>query len=485
LSQTVSPRLLDNKRGFPANVVGLISASGAAVSGVAAFLWYSGGGRPYRGILRGDPSEGGVEQRSAMVVVAVFIAFSEGFSATTIFAFCSKMTEELMGSAATIGYHAGLLYTANYAGMLLSTYPWARASDMKGRRFCLLIGTFSCTMCNLLATMVHEYWMMVTLRFICGLLNANNTVVRTSLREVFSHDCADDTKAFSYVSVSYAASSLLGPWLGGVMYGQGFLMTWSGQTPWALPLCIVTLLNAICFLAVLVLQPETAFLAPESQSPKTTSLLKDKRFLLVLLTAWGHSYVFTGWETVYPTFAGVSGASGGEEWSPARVGGTFLAGGIALIAYNLWMYPWLVSKFTVVRVWIWSWMPPLVMLAVFPRVLTHLMAEHVDPEGVGVLSLNYSAQVVISVCMGSGFTSIQLIMNRHVASLSDGPAQLASAIGSLATAQALARALSPATCGALFSASFNVSFLSQAAAFDLLALTAGCLTALSAALLWV
>jgi diphthamide biosynthesis protein 2 len=325
---------------------------------------------------------------------------------------------------------------------------------------------------------------MLALRFICGLLNANNTVVRISLREAFSHDRADDTKAFSYVSVSYAASSLLGPWLGGVMYGQGFLITWSGQTPWALPLCLVTLLNITCFLAVLVLQPETAFLAQESPSKNTTSLLKDKRFLFVLFAAWGHSFVFTGWETVYPTFAGVSGASWGEEWAPARVGGTFLAGGIALITYNLWLYPWLASTFTVVRVWIWSWMPPLVVLAVFPRVLTHLMTEHVDPTGVGVTSLNYCAQVVISVGLGSGFTTIQLIMNRHVATLPDGPAQLASAVGALASAQALARALSPAGCGALFSASFQVSFLSRAAAFDLLALTGGCLSALSAALLW-
>merc|ERR1719284_1023398 len=136
-----------------------------------------------------------------------------------------------------IGYFTGLIYTAKYTGMLLMAYPWARLSDRMGRRPSLLLSTFSCMICNLLMAFTDDYWMMVALRMVCGLLNANNSLSRTSLREAFSRNNRDDTQAFSSVSTSYAVSSLLGPSLGGLLYGKVF------RTSWTLPWLLVTGMN--------------------------------------------------------------------------------------------------------------------------------------------------------------------------------------------------------------------------------------------------
>jgi len=203
-------------------------------------------------------------------------------------------------------------------------------------------------------------------------------------------------------------------------------------------------------------------------------LLKDRRFIMVLFMAWGHSYVFTGWETVYPTFAELPVDSWGEGWSTAHVGVTFLAGGIALAVYNLCLFSWMVSKLTAIRLWIWSWILPLIPLLVLPRLLMYLVAQNVDTNSVFVTLLNYGSQVVLSVCLGSGFTSIQLIVNEYVASLPDGRNQLASVNGGLASAQAFARAVSPAITGGLLSAGFHVAALSPATTFDHLAVLGAC-----------
>jgi hypothetical protein len=134
----------------------------------------------------------------------------------------------------------------------------------------------------------------------------------------------------------------------------------------------------------------------------------------------------------------------------------------------------MVSKFTVLRLWIWSWIMPLIAIAVLPRLLMYLVALHVDTNSVFVALLNYGSQVILSVFLGSGFTSIQLIVNDYVTSLPDGRNQLASANGGLASVQALARAVTPSITGGLLSAGFHVSALSPATAFDHLAVLGGC-----------
>jgi len=426
----------------PVVILGPAAALGAAVVAAAALSCHAVRRGPHcEQEGRQESLEVGPGECSAVAWVCACVAFNEGFAATAIFAFCAKMTEELRGSPLAIGYYSGLLYTANYTGMLLMAYPWARFSDKVGRRPCLLVSTLSCMICNLLIALTENYWSMVVLRLICGLLNANNSFSKTSLREAFYRNNLDDTPAFSYVSTSYAVSSLLGPSLGGLLYGQVLSVTLPWQASWTLPWFLVAGLNFGCFLVVVCLQPETFFDMGVAEPRSETYLFKDRRFIMVLFMAWAHSYVFTGWETIYPTFAELPASSLGEGWSTARVGVTFLVGGVALGVYNILVFSWMVSNFTVVRLWIWPWVLPLMPLAVFPRLVMYSVAQqHVDSSAVLVALLNYGSQVVLSVCLGSGFTSIQLIANAYVASLPDGRSQLASANGGLASVQALARA---------------------------------------------
>merc|ERR1712232_1045618 len=103
-----------------------------------------------------------------------------------------------------VGYYSGLLYTANYIGMLLTSYPWAMFSDRIGRRPVLLVSAISCLLLKLSMVFTRDYWTMVALRFTSGMMNASNSVFRTSMREAFRRHSVNDSHAFAYVSASYA-----------------------------------------------------------------------------------------------------------------------------------------------------------------------------------------------------------------------------------------------------------------------------------------
>jgi len=420
-----------------------------------------------------ESSEAAAQDLTTIVHVTGLVAFTEGIAATAIFAFCATMTEEMRGSSQNVGFYSGLLYTAYYTGKLLMQYPLMVLSDHVGRRPVLLLGMFSSIVFNLSMAFISEYWLMVAVRFLYGCFNANNAVSRTSLREAFNHRDADDKQAFSCVSSWYAVSSLLGPSLGGVLYGKELAIDWTWLS-WTLPWVLIALLYLVCFLGVLSLHSETAFL-PEREKPGsprpqgTTNLSTDRGFLLVMVMAWGHSYVFAGWETIYSTLAELDASELGEDWSTTQVGVNFLVGGIALVTYNQLVYTWLASAVTVRRLWVWSWALPIVVLMVFPRLVTYLMSQGANADGVGVAVVNYGSQIVISVLLGSGFTSINLIVNDYVATLPDHRKQLASANGALAALQALAMAVSPTVTGALYSLSFSTSFLSRSTTYDHLA----------------
>jgi len=202
-------------------------------------------------------------------------------------------------------------------------------------------------------------------------------------------------------------------------------------------------------------EPQAGWASP--QKPRCTGgaatppLLRSRRFLLLLAMGGGHSYVFTGWELVYPLLARLQPCMGGEAWSTSEVGLTFLMGSLGLMCYSLLLYPRLAKRIPVLRLWVWQWALPLLVLPAFPRALGCLISAGVPSRSLAVQLLNYCTQLVLSVLLGSEFISIQLLLNGYVAGEPDAKGTLALANSYLVSVQALVRALSPMFTGALFS----------------------------------
>merc|ERR1712032_8110 len=118
------------------------------------------------------------------------------------------------------------------------------------------------------------------------------------------------------------------------------------------------------------------------------------------------------------------------------------------------------------------------VMIIFPRLLTYLVKQ--NASALNILLLNDGAQIILSVLLGSGFISIQLLLNSYVSRLADSGTQLALANSMLVSTQALVRALSPLVNGALFTIGLESevalpnSFITRALPFDSLALI-GCI----------
>ncbi|CAK0887656.1 unnamed protein product, partial [Prorocentrum cordatum] len=347
--------------------------------------------------------------------------------------------------------------------MLITAYIWASISNRRGRRICLLVGLLAGLCTTTVQAFCKSYWVVAGARFSAGLLNSNLSIMRTALRETFQHERSEDTWAFSTLSVAFSASCMAGPSLGGLMYGTSLpILEGDMQNPWSASMLTCVFMYAFCFAFTWWRLPETAFLASKRGSSKRTEnvidehigqpLLHDVNFLLLLVMGGGHSYVFTGWEIVYPLIARLPLEERGEQWTAADIGVTFLMGSFFLCLYSLACYPRIAQRLPIVRFWCLSLVAPLLVMPAFPRLLTAICSAHEcaaeDSSGL-VSALNYGAQVCVSVLLGSGFISIQVILNNYVGVRPDGKSALALANSMLVSVQALVRAASPVVTGSL------------------------------------
>lgn len=421
------------------------------------------------------------------VALSCGIMFAEGFYVTHIFPYVSFMTEELRGNTVALGVYTGLLYTSQSAGMLITASCWARASNRYGRRKCLLAGLSLACLATVIQAFSADYWLVSGIRFFSGLLNNNLSIVRTALRESYQREKAEDTSAFSMLSVAFGASCVAGPSLGGLVYGLFPTGALGGMChAWTPPLLICAALYACNLVLSIKWLPETADLSALQGSAPTSAdatkgnyipLLRQARFRYLLFMAGGHAYCFTGWELVYPLLARMSPERGGEGWDTRHIGLTFLVGSAGLMLWSLAIYPRIAKRVSLAKLWLVLWMLPVTLVPLFARALPLALESGFDAHGPLVLLLNYGTQLFVSVCIGCQFISIQLLINQYVSKLPDGASFLAMANGYLVSTQAFARALAPLTSGYLFNLgahahAYGLIFTTHSVAFDHLSLTA-------------
>lgn len=287
---------------------------------------------------------------------------------------------------------------------------------------------------------------------------------------------ADDTTAFSMLSVAFGASSIAGPSVGGLLYtrlpGSGAFLP-----SWAPPFLLCMALYCVSLGVIVKWLPETANLDDRDEreainmenkpSGGVRRLLREAKFILLLIMAGGHSYIFTGWELVYPLFARLHREEGGEEWLTCDIGLTFLVGSIGLMSYSLLVYPRLAKLMPTIHLWIWQWVLPILIMPIFPRLVQLALMHGFHHKGCILRLLNFGAQLIVSILLGSKFISVQLLLNSYVSGQQE---LLALANGYLVSTQALVRAMSPLSTGSLFTLGVHGHITGQALPFDHLAL---------------
>lgn len=374
------------------------------------------------------------------VLAASFVMFAEGFCATMTFPFASFMVQRLRGTDESLGIMTGLFFTAFPFGSLLTARMWGSAANRLGRRACLLVSLSFSTWLTFAIAICPVYEFIVMLQFLRGSLNCSLAMTRTCLRERVDELQGDEVWAFSVLQASFAASSVVGPAVGGFLYG--WPVNHDSILPWASPHIAAFGLYILAFTFSYAFVVETVNLEVTS---KEVSLFGHVSIIHLLIMVAGHSYVFTGFQVGYPLFA----RNSLEAWTSTRIGVAFLIGSVGLLFHTIFTYPAMVKRMGLSTFWSWSWIVCIIVLITFPRILNLLLTLGFDGKSSIIAVANWVPQLCISMFQGCNFTTLQLMMNRLISARDDAEHALPLANAWMVSMQALARAISPVMTGSL------------------------------------
>ncbi|KAL7970779.1 major facilitator superfamily domain-containing protein [Trichoderma sp. SZMC 28014] len=153
------------------------------------------------------------------LLLLAFLSLAEQTALNSIGPYLPEMVASMPGIPADeIGLYVGLLASAFALAQLSTNFLWGYTSDIVGRKPVLLAGTFSLMCCFCAFGFCKQYWQMILVHALMGLLNGNAACVPTVLGEVT--DRSNQSRAFTYLPIIYSLGGLTGPALGGIMVGR-------------------------------------------------------------------------------------------------------------------------------------------------------------------------------------------------------------------------------------------------------------------------
>ncbi|GAB0135467.1 hypothetical protein EsDP_00003803 [Epichloe bromicola] len=153
------------------------------------------------------------------LLLLAFLSLSEQTALNSIGPYLPAMVASMPGVPDQKGgLYVGTLASAFALAQLSTNFLWGYASDIVGRKPVLVAGTFSLMCCFCAFGFCRQYWQMVLVHALMGMLNGNAACVPTVLGEVT--DRSNQSRAFTYLPVIYSLGSITGPALGGFLVNK-------------------------------------------------------------------------------------------------------------------------------------------------------------------------------------------------------------------------------------------------------------------------
>ncbi|XP_035695956.1 probable peptide/nitrate transporter At3g43790 isoform X1 [Branchiostoma floridae] len=277
-----------------------------------------------------------------------------------------------------IGYYAGFLSSATWAGQFFGCFMWGKLSDIVGRRPILLSSATVLMLGTLLVGFSFSFLWPVGVQFFEGLLNGTLGVAKTYLYEI----CPPKfhSFAFSVLWIPGSVAHFVGPVLGGFLACPAtrfpmFDKPLFKQFPYMLPCVVVACLQLFLLIGGCIFlgesldkKPKYEYISlakistpdvaeddeenPEGQPESTCSLLRDRLVLMpcALYALLALAHICSG--EMLPLLLVSDSQHGGYNFDAAEIA-------IVLITINIYsavtratLVPFLASKFTYKTVYI-------------------------------------------------------------------------------------------------------------------------------------
>ncbi|KAL4730964.1 hypothetical protein ACLX1H_003006 [Fusarium chlamydosporum] len=211
--------------------------------------------QPYAGSNASDSDDEDDNEETPLPVrqllLLAFLSLAEQTALNSISPYLPEMVLNMPGIPDDeAGLYVGILASSFALAQLSTNFLWGYASDVIGRKPVLIMGTIALMGCFSVFGFCKEYWQIVLVHVMMGLLNGNAACVPTVLGEVT--DRSNQSRAFTYLPVIYSLGSITGPALGGILVGK-----MGGKYPYLAPNILSAGLLAVSVVVVSIWFEET------------------------------------------------------------------------------------------------------------------------------------------------------------------------------------------------------------------------------------
>ncbi|KAM6584435.1 hypothetical protein CsatB_011437 [Cannabis sativa] len=368
-----------------------------------------------------------------------------------------------------IAYYAGYVGSAYMLGRALTSVFWGVIADRYGRKPVIIFGTIALIICNTVFGLSVNYWMAIATRFLLGSLNGVLGPMKAYASEIFREEY--QALGMSTVSTAWGIGLVIGPALGGFFaqpaekYPHIFSKdSFFGRFPYFMP-CFCISLIAVVVLIMSFWLPETlhkhdgknrasitdsfdslenaSFMINTNQSkeqnkPKSNSLLRNWPLMSSIMVYCVFSLHEMAYNEIFSLWAVSPRKFGGLSYSTENVGEVLAITGIALLVFQMFLYPILENFFGTIMVSRVSGALTIPLLTSFPYIALL--------SGVALFVVLNIANMLKSFLAASLITGLFILQNRAV-----DQEQRGAANGLSMTAMSLFKAVGPAVGGAVFS----------------------------------
>ncbi|KAG1738443.1 major facilitator superfamily domain-containing protein [Suillus paluster] len=150
--------------------------------------------------------------------IILVLQLVEPMTSMSIFPYINQLIRNLGitgGDDAAVGYYAGIIESLFFVAQALMVLRWSRLSDRIGRKPVLAIGLLGTCISMLCFGLSTTFWSLVVSRCICGALNGNIGVLRTTMAELT--DSTNMAQGSALLQVFWRVGTFVGPLIGGML----------------------------------------------------------------------------------------------------------------------------------------------------------------------------------------------------------------------------------------------------------------------------
>ncbi|XP_062092079.1 protein ZINC INDUCED FACILITATOR 1-like [Humulus lupulus] len=416
-------------------------------------------------------SQRGFPFRDVFNIWIIVVASSLPISSLFPFLYFMVRDLKIAGREEDIAYYAGYVGSAYMLGRALTSVFWGVMADRYGRRPVIIFGTIALIVCNTAFGLSVNYWMAIATRFLLGSLNGILGPMKAYASEIFREEY--QALGMSTVSTAWGIGLVIGPAMGGFFaqpaekYPHIFSKdSFFGRFPYFLP-CFCISLIAVVVLIISFWLPETlhkhdgenrasitdsfdsletaSFVINTNQSKEESQVEKRPNNLFrnwPLMSSIIVYCVFSLHEMAYNEIFSLWAVSpkkfGGLSYSTEDVGEVLAIAGVALLAFQMFIYPVVEKFFGTIMVCRASGALTIPLLTSFPYFALL--------SGATLFVVLNIANMLKSFLAASLITGLFILQNRAV-----DQEQRGAANGLSMTAMSLFKAVGPAVGGAVFS----------------------------------